>query len=91
MPTYLDSNSFPGRSDQNNDIKTTSLKTELSQILTEDFEGSYFELFGNYQLILSDNHKKTYVPKFIQNWKIFLNFTLQYLKMSVQLVQKAIM
>jgi len=59
MSTYLNSQNFPAKDDQEN----TSITTSLDKILSSDFTGSFFELFGQYQRILADNQKKSLWPE----------------------------
>jgi hypothetical protein len=50
MNVYLNSDHFPDSSDP--------LSAELATILQEDFKGSFYEMLGAYQRILSDNHQR---------------------------------
>lgn len=51
---YLNSSNFPSNSQD--DAK--QLETSLNTILTNDYQGSFFKLFGRYKKILGDNNRK---------------------------------
>ncbi|MFI3189458.1 hypothetical protein BCS42_06455 [Crenothrix sp. D3] len=51
---YLNSSNFPSASQEEQQQLVESLKT----VLTTDYQGSFFKLFGDYKKILSDNNRK---------------------------------
>lgn len=53
MP-YLDSNNFPSASQ----AQQKQLAESLAALLANDYQGSFFKLFGTYKNILGDNNRK---------------------------------
>ena len=51
---YLNSNNFPSATQE----EEKQLEESLSKILTDEYQGSFFKLFGSYKKILSDNNRK---------------------------------
>ena len=51
---YLNSNNFPSTSQE----EKNQLAESLTEILTNDYQGSFFKLFGSYKKILGDNNRK---------------------------------